>query len=59
MEGRTIFIRTVFRDVMEVVPPDNDGAGHLRRNDAAGQDTTANGNVAGEGALLVWTRKTA
>ena len=39
--------------VVEVVAADNDGAGHLRRDNTAGEDTATDGDVAGEGALLV------
>ena len=46
-------IRTVFGDVVEVVPTDDDGTGHLGGNDTAGQDTAADGDVTSEGALLV------
>ena len=46
-------LRTVLGDVMEVVPADDDGAVHLRRHDTAGEDAAADGDVAGEGALLV------
>ena len=34
-------------------PLDNDGAGHLGGLDGTGDDTTADRNIAGEGALLV------
>lgn len=38
----------------EVVPADDDGAGHLAgRDDLAGEDATTDGDIAGEGALLV------
>lgn len=38
---------------MKVVPPYDDGAGHLCRNDTAGQDAATDRNIASEGALLV------
>lgn len=46
-------VRTVLGDVVEVIPTDDDGAGHLGGNDTASQDTTADGNITSEGALLV------
>lgn len=45
---------TVFGDIMEIVPSDDDCAGHFSRHNLASQDTTANGNIAGERALLVY-----
>ena len=48
-----ICIRTVLRDIVEVVPSDDNGTGHLGGNDTASQDTATDGNVASEGALLV------
>ena len=38
---------------MEVVPADDDGAGHLRGHDTAGQNATADGNFPSEGAFLI------
>ena len=46
--------RTVFGDVVEVVPADDDGAGHLRGHDTACQDATADGNFTSEGAFLIY-----
>merc|ERR1719229_236681 len=43
----------VFLDVVKVIPPDDDGSVHLHLGDDAGQDTSTNPHVAGEGALLV------
>ena len=54
-----IALRTVLGDVVQVVPSDDDGTGHLRRYDTAGEDTTADGDVACEGALLVYAHHTA
>lgn len=52
--NRAVFgTRTVLGDVVEIVPSDDEGTGHLRRDDTASQDTSTDGNVAGEGALLV------
>ena len=45
--------RTVFRDIVEVVTADDDSAGHLRRDDTAGQNATTDGDLTSEGALLV------
>lgn len=38
---------------MEVVSADDDGVGHFGRVDDTGKDTSADGDIAGEGALLV------
>lgn len=46
-------VRTVLGDVVKVIPTDDEGAGHLGGNDTAGQDTTTDGDVTSEGALLV------
>lgn len=43
----------VFLHVVKVVPPDDDGAVHLHLEDGAGQETAADGHIAGERALLV------
>ena len=42
---------------MEVVAADDDGAGHLGGDDTAGEDASADGDIAGEGALLVYTTR--
>lgn len=47
--------RTVFWDVVEVVSADNDCACHLRGDDFASEDTSTDGDVSGERALLVFT----
>ncbi len=41
---------------MEVVPADDECAGHLGTDTTTGQDTSTNGDIAGEGALLVYSR---
>lgn len=46
-------IRTVLGDVMQIISADDDGAGHLGGDDLASEDTTANRDLSGEGALLV------
>ena len=38
---------------MKVVTPDDDGPVHLHLSDDASQDTATDGDLAGEGALLV------
>lgn len=45
--------RTVFGDVVQVVAADDDSTGHLGRDDTASHDTATDGDIAGEGALLV------
>ncbi len=44
----------VLRDEVEVFSADDDGPVHLGGHDGARQDTAADGDEAGEGALLVW-----
>lgn len=39
---------------MQVVPANDERAGHLGGYDPAGQDAPTDGNVTSEGALLVW-----
>ena len=55
--GRNVFVTlletTVLLDVVEVVPAYDDGALHLRGNNQSLQDLTTDGDVSGEGALLV------
>jgi hypothetical protein len=43
----------VLLDVMQVVSSDNDGSSHLSRNNNTLKDSASNGDVWGEGALLV------
>ena len=43
----------VFLDVVQVIPADNSGPVHLQLGDDSGQDTATNGDLAGEGTLLV------
>ena len=45
--------RTVLRDVVKVVPTDDDSTGHLGGNDTASQDAAADGDITSEGTLLV------
>ncbi len=48
-----LFETTVFDNVMQVVPSNNNGPLHLGRLDQAFQDTATNGNITDKGALLV------
>ena len=50
-------LRTVLGDVVEVVPSDDEGTGHLGGDNTASEDTATDGDVAGEGALLVYSAK--
>lgn len=53
-KGDTALLETVvLGDVVEVVAANNDGALHLGGLDNTLDDTTADGNVRGEGALVV------
>lgn len=45
---------SVLRDVLEVVTTNDDGPFHLVGHDHALKDTTTNGNIAREGALLIY-----
>ena len=45
--------RTILGDVVEVIPTDDDGTGHLGRNNTASENTATDGDVTGEWALLV------
>ena len=48
-----LLVSVVFGDVVEVVAPDHDGPLHLGGDADALEDLASDGNVAGEGALLV------
>lgn len=48
-----LLVTRVLLDEVEVLPADDDRAVHLGRNDGAGEDTAADRDEAGEGALLV------
>lgn len=48
-----MYRRTVLGDVVEVVPSDDESAGHFGGHNLASQDTATDGHIAGEGALLV------
>ena len=49
--------RTVFGDVVEVIPTDDDCARHLSRDDTASENASADGHATSEGALLVYTTR--
>lgn len=49
----SLLVSGVLGDEVEVLAADDEGTVHLGRHDGAGQDTTADGDEAGEGALLV------
>ena len=47
--------RTVLGDVVEVVPADDNRTRHLGGDDTASEDAATDGDLTGEGALLVYT----
>jgi hypothetical protein len=49
----TLFETTVLGDVVQVVPPHNNGSLHLGGNDLSLQDTASNRDITCEGALFV------
>lgn len=49
----TLFETTVLDNVVKVIPADNKGVLHLGGDDNALEDTSTDGNISGEGALLV------
>ena len=54
--GVALLVALVLLNVVQVIHADDDGALHLGGLDDARQDATADGHVAGEGALLVDVR---
>ena len=48
-----LLITVVLGDEVEVLTTDDDGALHLGGDDLTSQDATTDGNITGEGALLV------
>lgn len=52
-----MWARTVLGDVVEVVAADDEGAGHLGRDDTAGEDAATDRDIARERALLVCVRR--
>jgi len=51
--GVSLFETSVLRNVLQVVATNNDGSLHFVGDDHGLKDTTADGHVASEGALLV------
>jgi hypothetical protein len=51
--GVALLETVVFADVVEIVTTDDDSALHLGRDNSSTQNTATDGNIAGEGALLV------
>jgi len=49
-----LLVTVVLRDVVEVVPADDEGAVHLGRDDGTGQDASTDGDETSEGALFVY-----
>jgi hypothetical protein len=49
----SLLVTVVLGDVVQVFPADDDGAGHLGRDDAASQDAATDGDETGPWALLV------
>ena len=49
----SLFKSVVLLDVMQVIPPDDNGSAHLHLSDDTGEDTAADGHFADEGAFLV------
>lgn len=54
----SLLISGILGDVVEVFTADDESTVHLGGNDGAGQDTTTDGDLASEGALLVCKKKT-
>ena len=48
-----LLVTVVLGDVVEVFAADDDGTVHLGRDNTAGEDTATDGDLTGEGALLV------
>jgi len=53
-----LLVTVVLGDEVEVLAADDDGAVHLGGDDGAGEDTAADRDLAGEGALLVCRKTT-
>ena len=49
----TLFETTVLGNVVQIVPPDNNGSLHFGGNDLSLEDTASNGHAACKGALFV------
>jgi hypothetical protein len=52
-QKKAVLAPLVLLDEVEVVPSDNDSVPHLGGLDCASHDTTTDGHIASEGALLV------
>lgn len=50
----TFFIPRVFGDEVEVFAADDEGSVHFGGDDSAGEDTATDGDLAGEGAFLIY-----
>ena len=49
----SLFVTVVFWNVVQVISSDDDGTLHLGAHDDTSQDTTTNGDVAGEWTFFV------
>ena len=49
----SLLVSVIFRDVVEIISPDNDGPLHFSWDDNSLQNFTSNGNIAGEGTFLI------
>lgn len=49
----TLLVTAVLGNVVEVFASDDNCTVHLGRDNTSGQDTTTDGHLSGEGALLV------
>jgi hypothetical protein len=48
-----LLVSAVLPDVPQVVPPDDNGSGHLRRHNDTLEDAPSDADIAREGALFV------
>ena len=48
-----LFEPVVFLDVVQVIPADNGGPVHFQLGDNSGEDAATNGDLTGEGTLLI------
>ena len=51
--GVSLLVPAVLSDIMKIISSDNDGSVHFGADAHALEDTSSDGDVAGEGALLV------
>lgn len=54
----SLLISVVLGDEVQVLASDDHRTVHLRRNNGTGQDTSADGNLTGERALVVYVAET-